>query len=1163
MDLASTLSMDEIPTKLRCAICNKLAINAFRLPCCDQSICETCQSSLPDSCPVCAHTPLAAEDCKPNKALRLTVKAFLKSEEKKRAVKPATPATPSAAETPTPAIVDPPTSAPGHPPQTEQSGELSTPVVASIEEHAPAGEVFAGQTQLARREAASQPAAQDQTQEPEETKREVSVAQGATEAETADRQHTDPVIETQGAQDGVQSQRPDGSQDQNNMWAMNGGQGQQQMYGEGYGFDSSQAGYGDMGWNNASGFNPMMQMPMQNGTGGSWNNFSGMMGMPGMAMDPMSMQQGMFGGYGGQGMGMNGMNGMSMGMGYAGFGGGWNGQQMSGGDFGGAHAGYYPGGGYNQQSHQQGHFPPHQMHHQQFQKNNYQNQNRIQGQGAYHQRGYNRGYQGNVGPGQGHAHGQAQLEDRAPSRDPPQISGPDTQAQEPPSEDDPFFHQLPAELRNRRPSQAKSIDPASGDVPDTQEGKKSRPADTSEQAISAGTEKDVTAEGKLEGEVKSDTNAAPAEQGNATDNEPQNPDRGGQQVASESEQPGQEMPSQENTFMDQGLQQIQPIESIEYNDGPGMMMDPSGISMDPTGMHMNHHSPAMYGAPGPMMNQQYPSQGMMHDFPARGRGRGGRRGGYGRGGFQHQYQDEFQGGFGGRGVKGAGFTANGTFGTEASMPVASARAAEFTVVTPQEPKGVGVEGAPTGPKAMREGHPNAGFRGRGGFLGTPGRGGIAASVTSEPSRVRSVNAHVQELDPVLARARAQDLARHLATTVASIVSDHPAYPPNPIHGNDDVNGATIGRLANTRTKTTSPPPKNQTNQETPTAATVLATNPSNPLAIAAAKIKIDTAPRARTETAAASTAAEDTANGTDIPSESSSRRKSRSEKHRDRDRERDKERDRERDKDRKTDYEREKERPREREKEKGKDRKRSRRGRSPSPHDHDYEAEDRHHRSSRSSRKDRDKDRDRDRDYERDHEPERERRRDRDRERETTTTKASLKPAEPSDLSISFSIKGRSRKIFQPTGTSTAMPPPSAPTGPSSTRREREREREPPKGPAADRSKDRRRNSGAAPGSPPAAKETAVVEVREVTDPHALEREARNRERMLREEQRRLSSSLSLSSSTSTDRKRKSFGGVGAEDAEKPFAPPTGPSAERAKRARVDGGAGGGRGRGR
>ena len=44
----------------------------------------TGQTTLPDTCPVCMHSPLSADDCKPNKSLRLTVKAFLKNEEKKR-----------------------------------------------------------------------------------------------------------------------------------------------------------------------------------------------------------------------------------------------------------------------------------------------------------------------------------------------------------------------------------------------------------------------------------------------------------------------------------------------------------------------------------------------------------------------------------------------------------------------------------------------------------------------------------------------------------------------------------------------------------------------------------------------------------------------------------------------------------------------------------------------------------------------------------------------------------------------------------------------------------------------------------------------------------------------------------------------------------------------
>lgn len=42
------------------------------------------QASLPDTCSVCAHTPVSPGLCKPNKALRTTLKAFLRTEEKKR-----------------------------------------------------------------------------------------------------------------------------------------------------------------------------------------------------------------------------------------------------------------------------------------------------------------------------------------------------------------------------------------------------------------------------------------------------------------------------------------------------------------------------------------------------------------------------------------------------------------------------------------------------------------------------------------------------------------------------------------------------------------------------------------------------------------------------------------------------------------------------------------------------------------------------------------------------------------------------------------------------------------------------------------------------------------------------------------------------------------------
>ena len=67
----------------------------------------TGQGSLPEACPVCAHEPVKAELCKPNKALRTTIKVFLRTEEKKRETQKGkgqaelalrTPVTPAAVE---------------------------------------------------------------------------------------------------------------------------------------------------------------------------------------------------------------------------------------------------------------------------------------------------------------------------------------------------------------------------------------------------------------------------------------------------------------------------------------------------------------------------------------------------------------------------------------------------------------------------------------------------------------------------------------------------------------------------------------------------------------------------------------------------------------------------------------------------------------------------------------------------------------------------------------------------------------------------------------------------------------------------------------------------------------------------------------------------------
>ncbi|CAK7203437.1 hypothetical protein SEUCBS139899_006171 [Sporothrix eucalyptigena] len=83
-ELVSSLTEDDIPTKLRCAICSKLAVNAFKLPCCEQLIDENCHATLPSTCPVCEHTPLSAADCNPNKVMRSTIRVFIKTELKKR-----------------------------------------------------------------------------------------------------------------------------------------------------------------------------------------------------------------------------------------------------------------------------------------------------------------------------------------------------------------------------------------------------------------------------------------------------------------------------------------------------------------------------------------------------------------------------------------------------------------------------------------------------------------------------------------------------------------------------------------------------------------------------------------------------------------------------------------------------------------------------------------------------------------------------------------------------------------------------------------------------------------------------------------------------------------------------------------------------------------------
>lgn len=93
---------------------------------------------MPDTCPVCAHTPLSSDLCKPNKALRTTLKAFLRTEEKKRE-KDRQSATPAAPADGTPASPEQPVTdtAPDAPapiaPEDQNATEEKPEVAPSVE----------------------------------------------------------------------------------------------------------------------------------------------------------------------------------------------------------------------------------------------------------------------------------------------------------------------------------------------------------------------------------------------------------------------------------------------------------------------------------------------------------------------------------------------------------------------------------------------------------------------------------------------------------------------------------------------------------------------------------------------------------------------------------------------------------------------------------------------------------------------------------------------------------------------------------------------------------------------------------------------------------------------------------------------------------------------
>ncbi|KAK7530202.1 uncharacterized protein J3D65DRAFT_640480 [Phyllosticta citribraziliensis] len=1034
MDLASSLTQEEIPIKLRCAICNKLVINAFGLPCCDQSICENCQSSLPDSCPVCSHSPLSGDDCKPKKNLRLTVKAYLKSEEKKRdkerslsiSGKPGTPVTPGGTA---PSIVQ----------SVEQSDAPNEAIPAPKDDALGQDGNVGGAVQAHDVNVETAPGAPLQGGEDQEH------AEDSTDQEPKAAEPSAEQGKDQDAQEQIDGAQDAKGEEQNANWS--GGANDAQFNGN-YGFDQNQAAFAGVNWG-PGGFNPMMMNGMPGMQNGNWNSF-GMMGMPGMGVDPMAMSQGMFGGFGGQGMGMNGMN---MGMGYGGgYGGGWNGQQMSGNDFGGANAGYYPGGGYNQQSHQQGHFP--QMNHrqQQFAKNNFQNQNRFPGSGTFGQQQQPQETTGQVQQGETEGAGPDDGQEKTDGADQP--AGQDGQndaTDAPDAAEETFVHQLPVGMQRQNTAETA---PADSNTPiptdshqDENEHENPPPETAPDQNDSAG-------------QGASDTNTAEAQRENQVD-EPEQPETPAAETAT-----GQE--DQEIQQSTEGFHppfQPNPMGAFSQAGpmGMNMPMGPMG-PMDPSYMMGGLH-----GMPHESMgwNSHY-------DFGGRGRGRGFGRGGY----------NNFRGGFVGRG--GPGFGNSGAF------------SGEVTVLAGGEPKGVGVEGAPTGPRAMREGLPNTGASGRlrSGFGSSgPGRPGWTPSGSAAPTSIKSKS-------PERDRSRSQSRPKSRSKSPHRSRSRSPRRHRRHRHRSHSASEETDRerRDDKRRHRRRYEDEEDEASYEESRYGGHSKDRTREPSLEDSSRHRSrrdrekekdrhrssrhrDRSHEHRRHRHRSKTPVDDEAsvvNGDDFSSESG--RRGKRDKYRDRDSDYEKER------------ERRKEKEREREREKEKDRKRSRRERersaSPSRDHDDYEDEDRHHRSSR-------------------------------RRREKEKDRAARKDEQASGSVVEeteFKIQGRSKdKLNAPSGPSGMMPPPTGPKAMADV----------PKGPSRHRDRaSSRRGSISQSSAVPAS------------DPITLEREARNRERMLKEVQRR--ASLHQPSSKIGGDKRKRAG-----DEEAEVAPPTAPSADR------------------
>lgn len=760
------------------------------------------------------------------------------------------------------------------------------------------------------------------------------------------------------------------------------------------------------------------------------------------------------------GMGMNDMSAMNYGGGY----GGWNGM---GGGYGNYNNGFNAMGGYNQSG-----AYPEMMN--QFPKNNFQNQNQNrfpanQG-GAYAQRNMRNGSQGGFGPGS----------QKAQSR-PGSRSGPAHNVRR-------SHHLPPKPTRSvskypRRTATDERVPQRDGQSPD---GNADPASDSKTGEEQAKTSAEPTEEGKADDEgapVPAEGNAASGDAGNTA---------------------GDATDSAGTTTNEAGG--LNPIQTFDSGDAD---MDNFAQPMMGNGMGFQ--------------------QGMMGP------------------GYDHSLMDpsfnpNMNMGYNNFGPRGA--YNNGAYG-----------AAKVLTEQPVQPTGVGVVGAPTGPRAMREGRPNTGFSSR---VNSARFAPPAKTVTSThdavpnspqrrvrsyviPNHCQRVLANISRRSPQRdesmrvknkspsrsrSRSRARDnerdeyreRSRTRSVDRESRRDDRERSLPRKDEDDyDRHNDRRDHRSSRHDDRQDDYDDRRRDDRESRGDRTRTASVESKYRdsrrdrdRYRSSRSQRDRSKEHRRRHRSRSPAEgkyddDDTYTRSERGSDGSSRRKHRSdkEKYRDRSRDRDRKDRKERDRDYDYDYERSRD--------KDKDRKRRR---DREADEDDYEYEDDKHRSSRRSRKDRDRDRssrhdERDRDDRDDRDYRDDKKSKQDREEDIVG--AMMKKRAPSPplnaptgpSANGFSIKGRSKH---------AMPPPvQPPTGP--------RGFQPPKGPAADRnrertdSRDHRRKSSnvsiPSPKEPPAS----VPQ-----DHYAAERERNARERDSREKP---GSGKSLTSRISSSRSFK------------------------------------------